>query len=66
MKPPEMLAMLEEAAGTRMYEEKKLQSLRIIEKKGKKVEEIEKVSHIVHRTRHHDVTIRHLTMTSHS
>jgi structural maintenance of chromosome 2 len=33
MKPVEVLAMIEEAAGTRMYEAKKQQTLRTIEKK---------------------------------
>lgn len=43
MKPPEILAMIEEAAGTRMYEEKKRKALETIEKKDKKLEEIQKV-----------------------
>ena len=37
MKPPEILAMIEEAAGTRMYELKKENALKTIEKKEKKV-----------------------------
>lgn len=40
MKPPEMLSMVEEAAGTKMYENKKQAALRTIEKKERKVEEI--------------------------
>lgn len=44
MKPPEILGMLEEAAGTRMYENKKDAALRTLEKKQVKVTEIEKVS----------------------
>ena len=43
MKPPEVLGMLEEAAGTRMYETKKDAALRTLEKKQVKVTEIEKV-----------------------
>lgn len=40
MKPPEVLSMIEEAAGTKMYENKKYAALRTIEKKERKVEEI--------------------------
>eukprot|EP00124_Ichthyophonus_hoferi_P003689 Ihof_evm2s336 gene=Ihof_evmTU2s336 len=43
MKPPEILGMVAEAAGTRMYDEKKNQSLRMIEKKQKKLEEIDRL-----------------------
>jgi chromosome segregation ATPase len=43
MKPPEILGMLEEAAGTRMYETKKDAALRTLEKKQLKVQEIERV-----------------------
>lgn len=43
MKPPEILAMLEEATGTRMYEKKKATALKTIEKKESKVESIQKV-----------------------
>lgn len=43
MKPAEILGMLEEAAGTRMYETKKDAALRTLEKKQVKVSEIEKV-----------------------
>ena len=41
MKPPEILGMIEEAAGTRMYETKKLSAQRKIEQKQVKVDEIE-------------------------
>lgn len=37
MKPPEILGMIEEAAGTRMFEQKKQTSLKTIEKKQTKV-----------------------------
>ncbi|RKP00198.1 hypothetical protein CXG81DRAFT_6336, partial [Caulochytrium protostelioides] len=40
MKPQEFLAMIEEAAGTRMYEEKKAKAFRNIEKKEAKLAEI--------------------------
>ncbi|OII77674.1 structural maintenance of chromosomes protein [Cryptosporidium andersoni] len=40
MKPKELLSMIEEAAGTRMYEAKRLQSLKLIEKKDSKLAEI--------------------------
>lgn len=43
MKPMEVLGMLEEAAGTRMYEDKKLSAQRVIEKKETKVAEINTV-----------------------
>lgn len=39
MKPAEILGMVEEAAGTRMFEERKEKALRTIAKKDKKVEE---------------------------
>lgn len=42
MKPPEILAMIEEAAGTRMFETKKQASIKTIEKKQLKVDEITK------------------------
>ena len=44
MKPQEVLGMLEEAAGTRMYETKKDAALRTLDKKQVKVDEIDKVS----------------------
>ncbi|GIY66512.1 structural maintenance of chromosomes protein 2 [Caerostris extrusa] len=40
MKPLEILSMIEEAAGTRMYEEKKEAALRNLEKKDSKLREI--------------------------
>ncbi|XP_078728608.1 structural maintenance of chromosomes protein 2 isoform X2 [Lampetra fluviatilis] len=43
MKPPEILAMIEEAAGTRMYESKKLAAQKTIEKKEAKLKEINDV-----------------------
>ena len=43
MKPPEILGMLEEAAGTRMYETKKEGALKTLEKKQGKVDEIDQV-----------------------
>ncbi|KAJ7300253.1 hypothetical protein O6H91_Y027600 [Diphasiastrum complanatum] len=43
MKPPEILSMLEEAAGTRMYETKKEAALKTLEKKQTKVDEIDKM-----------------------
>ena len=43
MKPPEILGLVEEAAGTRMYEAKKVAAQKTIEKKAEKVAEIAKV-----------------------
>ena len=43
MKPPEILGMLEEAAGTRMYENKKEGALKTLDKKQTKVDEIDKL-----------------------
>jgi structural maintenance of chromosome 2 len=43
MKPPEILSMIEEAAGTRMFETKKQAALKTIEKKQMKVDEISRV-----------------------
>ncbi|XP_037106989.1 structural maintenance of chromosomes protein 2 [Syngnathus acus] len=43
MKPPEILAMIEEAAGTRMYECKKISAQKTIEKKEAKLKEIHTV-----------------------
>jgi len=43
MKPPEILGLIEEAAGTRMYEAKKVAAQKTIEKKQDKVAEITKV-----------------------
>lgn len=44
MKPVEILAMIEEAAGTRMFEEKKDKAIKTIEKKEQKLVEIQDVS----------------------
>lgn len=43
MKPPEILGLLEEAAGTKMYEDKKKKAVHTLEKKQVKVDEINKV-----------------------
>ena len=43
MKPPEILAMLEETAGTRMYEKKKEAALKTLSAKQVKVDEIDKI-----------------------
>ena len=43
MKPPEILSMLEEAAGTRMYESKKEAALKTLDKKQTKVDEIDQL-----------------------
>ncbi|XP_061874312.1 structural maintenance of chromosomes protein 2 [Colius striatus] len=43
MKPPEILSMIEEAAGTRMYESKKITAQKTIEKKESKLKEIQKI-----------------------
>ncbi|XP_043480727.1 structural maintenance of chromosomes protein 2 [Leptopilina heterotoma] len=43
MKPMEILSMIEEAAGTRMYETKKQAALKTIEKKDSKLVEIENI-----------------------
>lgn len=43
MKPPEILSMIEEAAGTRLYENKKEAAQRTIEKKDAKLQEIDTV-----------------------
>lgn len=43
MKPIEILALLEEAAGTTMYNQKRDASLKRIEKKKKQLEEIDDV-----------------------
>jgi hypothetical protein len=43
MKPPEILSLLEEAAGTRMYEKKKEQAIHTLEKKQAKLEQIDSV-----------------------
>merc|ERR1719431_1823422 len=43
MKPPEILSMIEEAAGTRMYEAKKQQAEKTIEKKDARLKEIDAI-----------------------
>jgi len=43
MRPKEILGMIEEAAGTRMYEEQKAKALKKMEKKDKRVQEIESI-----------------------
>lgn len=43
MKPPEILSMIEEAAGTRLYESKKEAAQKTIEKKDAKLKEIDTV-----------------------
>ncbi|XP_063048228.1 structural maintenance of chromosomes protein 2 [Engraulis encrasicolus] len=43
MKPPEILSMIEEAAGTRMYECKKISAQKTIEKKEAKLKEIQTI-----------------------
>lgn len=43
MKPQETLSMIEEAAGTRMYENKKVGALKTLEKKQNKVDEINRL-----------------------
>lgn len=43
MKPVEILSMIEEAAGTKMYESKKQSALRTMEKKESKLSEFEKI-----------------------
>ncbi|KAH0461507.1 hypothetical protein IEQ34_009082 [Dendrobium chrysotoxum] len=43
MKPPEILSMLEEAAGTKMYEMKKESALKTLEKKQSKLDEMDKL-----------------------
>mmetsp|Transcript_165769 Transcript_165769/g.532285 ORF Transcript_165769/g.532285 Transcript_165769/m.532285 type:complete len:1211 (-) Transcript_165769:161-3793(-) len=43
MKPQETLGMIEEAAGTRMYENKKVGALKTLEKKQNKVDEINRL-----------------------
>lgn len=43
MKPKEILGMVEEACGTRLYEMKKAQAQKTMEKKDVKVSEITKI-----------------------
>ena len=46
MKPPEILAMLEEVAGTRMYEEKRIRAFQTFEKKTQKLKEFDEVGRL--------------------
>lgn len=46
MRPQEILGMIEEAAGTRMFEERKEKAKRTMDKKEKRVEEITSVRHL--------------------
>lgn len=47
MRPQEILGMMEEAAGTRMFEDRKEKAKRTMGKKEKRVEEINEVSKFV-------------------
>ena len=47
MTPPQILAMLEEAAGTKMYVEKSKTALSTLQKKEKKLEEIDRVQRCI-------------------
>lgn len=47
MKPPEILGMIEEAAGTSMFEDKKDKAVKTMAKKEKKIEEIQAVSRLL-------------------
>uniref|UniRef100_A0A914R628 Uncharacterized protein n=1 Tax=Parascaris equorum TaxID=6256 RepID=A0A914R628_PAREQ len=47
MKPTEILSMIEEATGTRLYETKKQKALQTMEKKETKLTEINKVRFLV-------------------
>ena len=47
MKPEEILAMMEEAAGTRMYEMKKVNAQKTIAKKQTRVDEIDKANAMI-------------------
>lgn len=44
MKPPEILSLLEEASGTKLYERKKDSAMKTLAKKQTKLEEIDEVS----------------------
>lgn len=44
MKPQEILSLLEEASGTRLYEKKKENAMKTMEKKQAKLGEIDQVS----------------------
>lgn len=43
MKPPEVLSLIEEAAGTRMFEDRKEKALRTMSKKDQKIREMHAV-----------------------
>lgn len=43
MKPPEILSLLEEASGTKLYERKKDSAMKTLAKKQTKLEEIDEV-----------------------
>ncbi|GFE54495.1 SMC N terminal domain-containing protein [Babesia ovis] len=43
MKPKELLALIEEASGTRIYENKRAAAMKLIQRKNQKLEEIEKI-----------------------
>lgn len=43
MKPPEILSLLEEASGTKLYERKKEGALKTLAKKQTKLDEIDQV-----------------------
>jgi hypothetical protein len=59
MKPQEILGMVEEAAGTRMFEERKDKAVKTMAKKDKKVAEMESVSVFLlfHRFRGAELTV---------
>jgi len=43
MKPPEILSLLEEASGTKLYERKKESAMKTLAKKQTRLEEIDEV-----------------------
>ena len=47
MKPPEILSLLEEASGTKLYERKKDNAMKTLAKKQTRLEEIDEVSRLV-------------------
>ena len=47
MKPPEILGLLEEASGTKLYERKKEAAVRTLEKKAAKLAEVDQVGALV-------------------
>lgn len=48
MKPPEILSMIEEAAGTSMYEQKREHTTKLMEKKDGKLQEMEAVRFLIY------------------